>query len=62
MQNSLPAGAVGGQVPMTDLTGGMARLAFWIRVSHGLGPSMGWVGSEFFCNFRWIGLDGNLTA
>jgi len=32
-----------------------------IRVGHGLGPSMGWVGlgrvgSEFFFNFWWVGL------
>ena len=26
------------------------------RVGHGLGPSMGWVGSGFFFNFSWVGL------
>jgi len=27
----------------------------YCRVGHGLGPSMGWVGSEFF-HFWWVGL------
>ena len=57
MQNSLPAGGGGGQVLLTDLTGGMARLALWIRVGHGLGPSMGWVGlgQSFFVIFGGLG-------
>ena len=34
------------------------------KVGHGLGPSMGWVGSEFFLIFGglgWVGLGGDLT-
>ena len=39
------------------------NIALCPRVGHGLGPSMGWVGSEFFLIFGglgWVGwrLDG----